>query len=228
MSGTAVASWSGFTDLPDWSTFISTNASTYRVVSFGVRLFTTASNYTASGTVHVFTVDGYTGFGSSIYPDIASDNYAEIARYPLIGHQSVWFSKPNDVTANNYISVSPGATENSWSKLIIGVTGAPASTVVLGIEIVANIECTPKWGTTMARMASPAAPHDITVEESASTLRSHLPSSIQGSLTSFGNTIVRAAQGALRQAALDTVAKIPMIGGSLRKGAEQAMIMDLN
>lgn len=223
----AVTSWFAASKPSEWTNFISPNMLQYRIVSSGFRLFCTAAPLSASGTLMVATLSDLPS--ATIGMTISSNLYTEVARYTIAGHESVWHSKP--VSAGQYteyVNVAAGNGSNGVTNALVYIAGAPASTSMLSVEMIWNVECTPDTNNGMARMATPAFRHVSQIEDAASNTTAKIPSSYKGGIEAFGQLVVRAAKGAVTQLALDTIGRVPLIGGSLKEGARHGMIMDVN
>jgi hypothetical protein len=191
------------------------------VVSFGARIISIAAPLSASGLVSVAT----TQTANNSF-DLYSADYVELERYTLNGHESTWVGKPKD---GSYTDYQTGFTNLSkgWTYAYISVDGGPVSTAALSLEIIWNVEVTLSSGTSV-NLGTPAAPHNGLVEDAAAGVVAHMKSSNPGTLASFGNMVTRMAAGAIKEVVLDGLGMVPVIGGSLKTGAKNAMIMDLN
>ncbi len=217
-TGSAVATWGSYV-VPTAASWLTSNAYSARVVSFGVRAFNIVSPMNASGLVTVATAAST----QSAY-DTSSPDYQELERYTLNAHESTWVGKPVVADFSNYTVVASVSTTvpTQWTRCYLTVEGGPASTAALSLEIVWNVEITLLQGT-QVNLATPAAPHVSAIEDATAITQGSLRSSNPGPLATFAKTVERAAAGALKRAALDTVGSIPLIGGSLRAGAADAM-----
>lgn len=193
-AGSAVATWNARV-VPSGAAWLTSNVQRYRVVSFGVRYFSVVSPMNASGLVTVATA-GESGSA----PDFDSADWVEVNRFPLASVEGQWIGKPRDddfAMYNNYTSSS--TITNYYTTLNLGVAGGPVggATTVLGFEIIWNLECVLSSGNASVHLSTPAAPHNVTVEQASAGVLSNVPSHIPGPSSNVTAVIMKHATRAL-------------------------------
>lgn len=170
--GNAVTVDGSWSSVPEQTSLEATFAS-YRIVSWGARVFSTASATTSAGLittkVHISPTD----------LENITWNTLEQRYDPVNGVAATFIAKKRGSLSRLYIS-----TDESWStgyrfstdSVSIWATGCSVSTTVGQIEIIYNLECIPKDNTVSARTASPAAASNSRITEAAGNAAAQLPS----------------------------------------------------
>jgi hypothetical protein len=120
----------------------------YRVVSFGVRVFGSCSLNASQGVVMLGTQNTA---GAS---NIGSSNFSDVLRLPLNDCEATWVGRLEGAE-NEFFPIANNA---DFTNLIIGVTGAAASTAVLGVEVTMNVELVASIDQFISRMVSSPSP----------------------------------------------------------------------
>lgn len=160
-----VLTWSGgYTVNSFYSQYNSTGGS-WRVVSYGVRVFTTQAWTAATGTI-ILTETGSTDVSLTVGQLVSSSNLGNTSKaFALRDANLTFIGRPSGVAAQLY---NPNFTTNDfndWTTLLIGITGASASTAVVSFELTVNYEWLPRNNSGLATVATKAAPHLQTVME---------------------------------------------------------------
>jgi hypothetical protein len=174
--------------------FISTNASEVRIVSFGVRMLsvlpaTTSSGYVIVGTVANPTISQVQAEGRVTYP--------EHSLRPLTaGSEFCWVSKPTGAGAHAFRPVSGLANNMSdfdWTALSIEIAGGPNSTLCFMAEVIVNVELTLKESESathpMAQIIPPTRPTNPVATTVQTVVHSQMPSFIEQPLAAAGKFI---------------------------------------
>jgi len=187
-----VATWGTPLDIPDYANYGS-YFSSFRVVNAGVRVVCSASLTASQGIVTLITTPG-----SIDDPDYSLSNYAEVDRFALAELDAHWIAKPLSSTQSSFISTA-ATYGDSHNVLTVMVQGAAATTSVLFIEVIMNIELTPALGNSiMSRLATPAAPHNTWVEQAGANALRFMGSTMEGAAHQVSNRVKQLATNALK------------------------------
>jgi len=130
----------------------------YRIVSWGVKIYSTLAPTDQSG---FFTVMTNPTFGDGM--DAASCFYEETRTFPVTETSVQWISKP---VGNSYLDYALISVYEPWDECCIYASGLPASTSgCIQIEVYFNLECQVTLGAISSTIATPAAdskPHLLT------------------------------------------------------------------
>lgn len=143
-SGSEVATWNSWVDMPEYAELNALDAY-YRVVSFGVHVYCSAASNESQGSVVFLTSN------SQNTVDYASDQYMDVSRRSLAGLDAYWISKADD-DKSDFKDVG-GNTISPYQSLAVGIYGGNASTTVASYEVVMNIEWYPRTLTIFYRMS---------------------------------------------------------------------------
>jgi hypothetical protein len=150
-TGLLITAFAAPTALPD-NTAIAAQFSKYRIVSFGVKVYSTLAPTAQSGYFSMITAPVFaanTNTGSSFWE--------EVLNYPTTETGVQWVSKP---VGNQYLDYVDIADDASWDHLVVFASGLPISTLnAVQVEIFLNLECQVALGTLASAIATPAAPH---------------------------------------------------------------------
>jgi len=150
-TGGIITSFAAPTALPD-NTALAAQFSKYRIVSFGVKVYSTLAPTSQSG---YFTA--ITGPVFAANTDTSSSFWEEILSYPTTELGVQWVSKP---VGNAYLDYVDIGDDCSWDHLVLFAAGLPASTNgAIQIEVYMNLECQVALGTIASAIATPAASH---------------------------------------------------------------------
>jgi len=139
LSGTVAAgtiTWAAaYTAAPVAASF--TNASSFRPVCAGVRVCCTSAVPDTSGEL-VVTTHSLAPSVNGTRPEILLDGN-EVQTFPLsTGSQRTILFRPVGTNGRSFYSV--GTTNNSWSTIILEITGGVASKTAITIELVMAVE----------------------------------------------------------------------------------------
>jgi hypothetical protein len=187
--GNAVTVDGPWTAVPE-QTALEGSFASYRFVSWGVRLFSTASGSNCQGLittkVHASAVDLENITWSSIQQRFD----------PVNGVSTTFLAKRRGSASRLYIP-----TNETWSTgyrfptdtLAIWATGCTASTTVAHAEIIYNLECIPLNNTIASRTATPAAASNNRITEASGNAAAQLPSLFSSLPSSLVKTAMRQA-----------------------------------
>jgi len=147
--------WGSWTNSANY-TAIDGAAGLYRVVKTVIRAHNVASATNASGYVDILLTPGIS------YPTNVDDNAPFRASYDMLTLDITAMPPPQDGSSRNYRAVAAtgdGALNDHGVYTLI-VQGAVASTTVVRVEIIQYLETLPKFNTTLAQSATPAARRD--------------------------------------------------------------------
>jgi len=195
ITGEVVTELAAATPVHD-NTALAAQFDSYRIVSFGVKVYSTLVPTAQSG---YFTVLTNPRFGNGI--NAASAFYEETTSYPTTEQTVQWISKP---VGNAYLDYVDIAEDHSWDHFLVFGSGLPLSTsACLIVEVFFNLECQVKLSGISAAISSPAAPH-----------KPHI-------LAAAGHTLAKA--GGSKLAAAAKAGFMSWIKGALARGADIGM-----
>jgi hypothetical protein len=187
-----VTAWNPGQDITDYSA-LSSAIHQFRIVSWGVRVFSTLAPTDQSGYFRIITLPE-SNFGSAL--NYGSTFFEEVKAYPLSDTTVHWISKPIGTAWKEYKDVS--ATMD-WDRVLVVANGLPSgASGAITVEVVYNIEVQPNIGSITGSLATPALehkPHVLTA--AANTLAKHAGSHIQ---RNFGEVIKTFGRRALEAA----------------------------
>jgi len=151
ITGSVITTLASATAIAD-NTALAAQFGDYRIVSWGVKIFSTVAPTDQSGHFSMITNPSFTNGA-----DTASSFFEETLAFPTTETTVQWISKP---VGNSYLDYQDITSECSWDHLLIYGSGLPASTTaVFSIEVFFNLECQVKLGAISAAIATPAADH---------------------------------------------------------------------
>jgi hypothetical protein len=189
-TGNAVSAWSAAQD-SDYVTSLNAQYSRYRVVSWGIRIFTVLAPTEQSGSLIFQTADEIIAA-----PDHGSYLFEEAKSFAVDDLEVVFIGSETDEVRRNYrlidaAGTGAGARDIGMNFLYVGGTGLPASKQCFTAEVVMNIELQPLALTTGSLMASPAAHHDPIGMAAIANTHVSLPSFHTGGLKAIGARIAK-------------------------------------
>lgn len=154
ISGQTATTFGAMEEVSDMAAF-EAQFQNYRIVSWGVKAFTSLAPLDQKGIFTMFTIppagvstgaiDGFNA-GSSLYE--------EVRNFPITDTTVQWISKPVGIEHREYKSVFD---TQEWDDLVIFGQGLPVSQTVMFLEIYYNLECTVKFGEMSGAAATAAA-----------------------------------------------------------------------
>lgn len=164
LSGSEVLTWSADAGLTDY-TAIAAGSSKYRLVSWGVRVFSELAPTNQSGAIRFITTPNNNTGGAFTY---ASSFFEEVKMFPTSTDPVYWTSKQ---VGNKYLEYIDLTDRADWEQLTLVAYGLPASTAnCFVVEVVYNFEIQPSLGQLTGSLATPAADHKPHVMQAAGTL----------------------------------------------------------
>jgi hypothetical protein len=166
----------------------------YRIVSFGVRVYSTLAPTEQSGAMRFITSAERATAGAPLTGGL----FDSVDTYPVANGDIHWVSKPIGTTWKEYRDFG---TLGEYNALNVYIYGAKASvTDAFTVEIIFNLECTVNIGSVTAAMSTPGADHNPMALTAASKTHSkhsgiHHRKSFFGSLwTHAKNALLDTAQ----------------------------------
>jgi len=142
-----------------FSGMIGNGMSGWRVVSFGVRLFTAMPAMTAQGLITVSEVHGM-NISTTTNLIVGSTVIGQNTKvFPLANSNIHWTGRSAGINGNMYEADLGTLDYDNFTSLVISVTGGVFGQAVLSVEIITNYEFIPTPFTAFAGVATPAAPY---------------------------------------------------------------------
>jgi hypothetical protein len=178
---------------------VQTYGCSYRVVSFGCILRCVASATNASGLLTLGTT-GVPPAASSTY-SFGTEQYNEcVVKAIQPGLEVSWLSRPIGSTAHEFkpidTAVSAAQSSPDWSVLVVEVTGAPASTVMINVEWFMNVEFNPQQNTALTPLCANGPASTLGVSAAQKT-RTSIGSFIEGGIAQVEATVAKHASSAI-------------------------------
>lgn len=181
----STGAWSSSSDKANPSyTMLNTNATSVRIVSWGVRLYCTSPYTLTDGVVIMATNRGDLGTptNATIMDPSAWMDYAVV---PLKDLDHVWTAKRADATIaeqfNTITDASTASSASGWTSLCVflcpssGAGGSTASGTAFSIEVIKNYELVPKLSTVAMGLSTPPAPSSPTLNSAVDAHHSSTP-----------------------------------------------------
>jgi len=191
ISGTTVDTFNTFQSIAD-NAAMAAQFSTYRIVSWGFKVFTRLAPTAQSGAFRIITDPSFVGGVNT-----ASSFFEETLAFPTSETSVQWISKPVGNAYRDYIPIGNTA---SWDHVLFFAGGLPASVAsVFEVEVYYNLECQVALGALSSAIATPAAEHKPHIMSAAGEVLKQLGGTklAKDAKQSIGSWI----QGALRRVA---------------------------
>lgn len=197
-TGNAVTSWSNYAGAGAIAGVIG-----YRIVSTGYLCRRISAPLSSSGLLHIrqyapetlstaAPIDTTT-FNASNHLTIALQDAKEVAvMLERTSQMPQTFYNPN-----NDVSAVASSSTHGFAYSTISLSGAPATTACLDIEIIINFEVIFEDSSDLAQVATPAVPANSTVTEAAAKVTSTINPISNGGPSLLGKQIIHAATTAL-------------------------------
>lgn len=153
-----VVTWAAATNLPEATSLVAT-AAKYRIVSAGIRVYSTAAPTNASGTVKVCTIKSDTSVAAPTGFNVDSFLYEEVDVGSLYQFDRSYVFRDCGTEKALFEDTSSTDGHAGWNSFVVCVTGGAASTTVLKVEVTIHYELQPEPITIYSRLADPPAPH---------------------------------------------------------------------
>lgn len=187
ITATEVTSWNGSVSLSD-NTALAAAGNQYRIVSWGVRIYSQLAPTNQSGQFRVITMpeDHVSPFNYN------TSFFEEIKVYPTTEDSVHWISKPIGVTWKEYVDVG---NHCPWERVVIVAEGLPAiQPNCFTVEIVMNLEIQPQLGSITGAIANDAAEHKPHVMTAAGeVLKRHGGAMVRSGASKFFENAAKAA-----------------------------------
>lgn len=215
-TGSAVTMDNSYTTYKS-SSLLATYGDKYRIVSFGCIIRCVASATTASGIITLGTAPAV---GQSQVVTLGSELYSEVVIKAIQpGMEISWVSQPMGSSAHTFVSQSTGTTVidfDSWSSLVIELTGCPASSAMVNIEWYMNVEFLPKpqstsYNNPLTALAKPNPPKVSAATDSSYIARGTLGSFIEGGIAQVEAAVAKHASSALESFLSDPLESVAML-----------------
>ncbi len=205
LTGSTVTAWNGsYTSVTDFAA-LNSSFSSYRIVSWGVRVIPLAAPTNQSGSIAAITLSS-NPTGANY--DTASTFVEEIEMVPVAGADLHWVAKPQGTEWKSYI---PMTSTHNWTSVVFAFYGYPSAQEVL-FELFYNLECQVAVGQISGGIASPAADHNphalALADHTRNRLKQAHPSS--GSLLSSIGSAMTQGLAALADMALPAAGRMVM------------------
>lgn len=196
------------------SSMLATFGDKYRIVSMGCIVRCTASATTAAGILTMGTV-GLTPAVSSTAPT-GTELYDEVLMKSIQpGMEVCWVAQPRGTQSKQFVSQSTStALTNTWTTLVIEVTGSTVSVPVVNVEWYINCEFTLPIASALSAVAPKNPPKIAAAEVAVSKVHTTLGSFIEGGVAMAENKIMDAATKAVQSFASDPLESLfSLFGG---------------
>jgi hypothetical protein len=199
---TIVDSWDPFQALGDSATVIA-NVKQWRLVSMGVRFYSSAPPTDQGGVVRVVT----TPMNAGAPVDLAGGMWQSVDNFAISQSDVHVVLRPQGSTWKEYVETTDLA---DYDKVMFLVQGASSGHKV-HVEITMNLEVLPLIGSITGSLAQPAEPHHPQVLQAASRVHSG-HDGIHKSSPSLFSTLGNLAKNALIDVASSA---IPFVGNTI-------------
>jgi hypothetical protein len=164
----------------------------YRITSWGVRVYSIGPPLTSAGIVVVRTITADDPTADYEGPNARAEDRFEQAISP--GMDFYWQSKPTDINSRNFslVDSSAAAELDNWTIPQIFVEAASATTSIR-IEVVFNIELTAASGDLFARMVTMAPERNEGFMDGVNRLYKYLPNIMPNADHGVGPAVLRGA-----------------------------------
>jgi hypothetical protein len=200
------------TAISDYTAF-SSAVDEYRVVSWGIRIYSTDAPLNQAGEIAVITLpEEPPTYSGATLADTGS-LFENISRFPVAGANVHWISKPVGVAWKEYRNVNLYPSYESVLLVVRGAAGGQTFTV----ETFMNLEAQPKLASLTAVISTKAADHHPT----ALAAGVNVHNKHRGAHNAPTKTVSRGLWGMLRDTALDLAGSaIPYVGGLVSSAAK--------
>lgn len=207
------------TDYAAWSA----QFNEFRVVSWGVRVYSNLPATEAQGTLKFMTISEQSGYFPS-NRDFSGTLFQEVENFPVYNSDVYWVSTPLGVGWKDYIPMQSVA---SWTSCVVHASGLPASKgSALVVEVVYNVEFSVDLNSIASRIATPAAVHNPMVLAAASKVNT--AKSTHSSRESMFSTLAGLAKNALLDVAEmylpNVVASVPRMVSNAILGKKKKQV----
>jgi hypothetical protein len=220
IAGTNVTTWGAAASAKDWTAF-SPMADQARIVSMGVRVYSTLSPTEQSGYCRIVTSPELPSPGVNIDGGL----WEAVQTYPMSELDAHVVLRPQGVEWKVYHPITSNLDYNCVAAI---VKGSAASKTALIVEITINLECLVNIGQLAGGLATPGKPSDPHALSAASRVHARHKGIHNGSTQSVGTKLL----GFVKDAALDVAATaIPYFGNSIAKmfrGPRYPTIMEVD
>jgi len=216
-------------------TALESSFTSYRFVSWGVRVVNTSAATTCQGLITAKVL--------SSPPSLEDVGWmGSVIRYaPLNGVDLTFLAKRRGSASKLYTgtaTVWASGFQFATDCVSIWITGGQANTTVAQLEILYNLECIPNTNTVAARTATPAALANVRVEQASGNAAALLPGIFQGPYAAvvkrmMGQALIMAggaaggAYGGIPNAILSTTGTL-MGAGYHPRAIRNSSVMEVN
>jgi len=179
-TGDDVTTWSSATNLEGYN---STDFSKYRIVSAGVRFFSSSSATTSKGLVGMAQTTGTQATfdtSSSLYQEVEVMSFYEADMTQSLKLPS----------AAGWVSYSDSSNGDGLPHMYVYGTGMDTSLAAGYAEITFNLEVRPKDENFAARLAGPGGPSVPQLDAAISNVRAAMPAIVKGGTESFARSAI--------------------------------------
>lgn len=175
-------------------TNFTTYAETYRVVTWGVIIRNLQPALTASGYVTISRISTMPGEGTVIAA--GQVNGAQVETHPIFAGQEIHVIGKTQGTSSRVFQPqnTTTTTTTGWEVIKVETTGVPASSAILDIEFVYNVEFTlPQSQVALHQFVQPVVPAAPKAIEAANVVHSRINSVVAGGVDKVGTLVMKSA-----------------------------------
>lgn len=171
ITGEVGTTWAACSQVADYSA-LDAAFSEYRIVSWGVKIFSVLAPLEQSGYFKMITIP-FTSSSTAAIDGINTGGslFEEIRIFPTTDTTVQWISKPYGNEFKSYYGLT---NSTDWDNLIIAAHAMPASKTCFIAEIYYNIECQVTIGSVTAALATPAADYKPHVSAAVGRVVRHM------------------------------------------------------
>lgn len=213
-----ITSWSDTTEVfSEYAALAADQVKSYRITSWGVRIYSIGPPLTSSGIIVVRTITADDPTDDVSGPNAVAQNRFEQAISP--GMDFYWQSKPTDTRSRNFqlIDSTIAVDLDNWTIPQIFVEGA-SSTTSIRCEVVVNVEFTAVPGDLFSRLVSPAPERNERFMDGVSRVFKYLPNIMPNADHGLGPMLLRGANAVATK--LITKGVNAMMGGPVSDNAQ--------
>jgi hypothetical protein len=206
------------TDISDFAA-IAAACDSYRIVSWGIRVFSPLSPLDQHGEVTLITLpdDAVNYFGANVA--FSGSLFEGVSRYPMANCDIHWVSKPKGNRWMDYTAVANSFP--AYDSVLVVLTGAKATqTQALIIESFINIEAQPTLLSISSLVSTPAADHHPHALAAGNNVHNKHSGAHNGTTQSFSSKL----WGFLGDTLSDVASSaIPMVGNTIGRAIKGFM-----
>jgi len=206
--GNTVTTWGALQPPADIAAF-NANFSRYRIVSYGVRFYSTVAPLNMSGEYRAVVMQALATDGIVIDGNM----WNSVVNDTASGLDLHYIAKPSGVDWKEYTALGNDADYDTLAVLFNGLPPAGTYPSSISCEIVMNLEVLTVTASAMSVMAKPGSTHDPLVLQAASRVHAK-----HKGIQKSGSSFFQRLGGFAKDALLDIAASaVPFAGGAARR-----------